>query len=128
MSPAPEGEVGHFECGLGRVQVHHAHNPHEKMTGGVQHHTSEQRYPRCVADKEEGDISLKVEDEHRGQDDHGDCSLEQFEPGHRSEELNVRQGVNHSELLCGQVRVADQAGDFRYKGSMEALLDGCVTL
>ncbi len=127
MAPAPEGEVGHFERGLERVQVHHSHNPPEEVTGSVQHDTSEQRYPCCVADKKQGDISLDVEVEHRGQNDTSDCSLEQFEPGHGSEELNMRQGVNHSVLLCGQVRIPDQGCDFRCKGSMEALLDGCVT-
>lgn len=81
MAPTPKGEVGHFKRGLGWVQVHHPHNPPEEVTGSVQHDTSEQRYPRCVADKKEGNISLEVEEEHWGQDDHGDCSLEQFEPG-----------------------------------------------
>lgn len=89
MAPAPESEVGHFERGLGWVQVHHPHNPPEEVTGSVKHDTSEQRYPSCVADKKEGDVSLEVEEVHWGQDDHGDCTLEQFEPGQRSEELNV---------------------------------------
>lgn len=113
MAPTPKGEVGHFKRGLGWVQVHHPHNPPEEVTGSVQHDTSEQRYPRCVADKKEGNISLEVEEEHWGQDDHGDCSLEQFESGYSSEEFNVWQGVYHSVLLCGQVRVPDQACDFR---------------
>ncbi|TNN57546.1 hypothetical protein EYF80_032270 [Liparis tanakae] len=92
-APAPEGEVGHFESGLGRVQVHHPHHPLEEVTGGVQHGPSKQRYTCCVADQKEGDNSLEVEDEHRGQDDHGERRLEQFQSGHRSEEL-------HNSLLA----------------------------
>lgn len=70
---------------------------------------------------------MEVEEKHWGQDDHCDGSLEQFKPGHGSEVLNVRQPVNQSVFLCGQVRVPDQACDCRYKGSMEARLDWCVT-
>lgn len=127
MALSPEGQVGHFESGLGWVKVHHPHNPPEKVTGSVQHDTSKQRYPCCVTDKREGDSPLEVEDVHWGQDDNGDCSLQQFEPGYGSEELYVRQGVNHCVLLSGQVRVSGQACDFRYLGSMEAVLDRCVT-
>ena len=103
MAPAPKGEVGHFERGLRWVQVHHPNHPPEKVTGSVQHDTSEQRYARCVANEKEGDISLMVEEEDWGQDDRCDRSLEQFESGHSSEELNVRQSVNHSVFLCRQV-------------------------
>lgn len=125
MAPAPEGEVGHFERGLGRVQVHHPHNPPEEVTGSVQHDTSKERYPCCVADKKEGGISLEVEVEDWGQDDHCDRSLEQFESGHSSEELDMWHSVNHSVLLCGQVRISDQGCDFRDKGFLEPLMDGC---
>ena len=127
MALSPEGEVGHFECSLRWVQVHHPHNPPEKVTGSIQHGASEQRYPSCVADEEEGYISLEVEVVHWGQDNHRDRSLDQFEPGHGSEELNVGQGVNHSVLLRRKIRIPNQSCDFRNKGSMEAPLDGCMT-
>lgn len=128
MAPTPKCEVGHFKRGPGWVQVHHPHNPPEEVAGSVQHDACEQRDPCRVADEKEGNVSLDVEEEHRGQDDHCDRSLEQFEPGHGSQELNVWQGVNHCVLLHGQIRVPGQGGDYRKRGSVEALLSGGMNL
>lgn len=118
MALSPESEVGHFEGGLRRIQIHHSHHPSEEVTGSIQHSTSKQSYPCRVADKKGGGSSLKVEDVHRGQDDHSYCSLEEFEPGHSSKELNVWQGVNHSVLLCGHIRVFNKGCDFGDNRSM----------
>ena len=101
MALAPESEVGNFERCVGWIQVHHPHDPPEEVTCSVQHDTSKQRDSRGVADLKEGGASLEVEHIHWGQDDQSDRSLEQFEPGHGSEELNVWQSVNHRVLLCG---------------------------
>lgn len=127
MASAPEGEVGHFERAAGSIQVHHPNHPPEEVTGSVEHDAGEQRRPRRVDDEKEGDVSVEVEPKHRGQDDQREGGLEQFESGHRSEEPNVRQRVNHSEVLCGQVRALDHGGGFGCMRTVNEALDGCVS-
>lgn len=126
MTLAPESEVGNCECVLRRIQVHHPHNPPNEVADSVQHNTSKQRDACCVANYKEGSVSQEVQDIRRGQEDHSDCSLEQFEPGQGSEKFNVWQSINQRVLLCGQVRVFGQRCDFRDEGFVGAQLERCV--
>lgn len=95
--------MGNLECGLRWVQVHHSHHFPEEVAGSVQHDASKHGYPCRVADKEKGNISVEVKADNWGQNDRCDGGLEKFESRYGSDEFDVRQAVDQSVFLLGQV-------------------------
>lgn len=102
------------------------------MAGGVEHHTGKQGNGCGVAEEEEGDRALQVEEEDGGQQQHCDRRLQKLQPGHGPEEPHVWLAVDHGELLphrgAGGGKTLHHGRDDWQRGFDGDKLDGPIRL
>lgn len=97
------------------------------MAGSEQHNASKRGYPRRVADNGKGNISVEVKADNWGQDNDRDCSLEKFQSRNGSDEFDVRQAVDQSVFLFGQIWISGEGFCSRQSASMGAVQDRRLT-